>query len=200
MTVLKIVIEGGGDSNYLHIRCRQAFRILLEQCGFNERMPRLLAGGGRNSAYKDFINLHKRSNSGDYIGLLVDSEEVLADTDKVWEHLKNRDNWDRPTDAEDEQVLLMTTSMETWVAADRKNLAKHYGNCLQANALPANANLETVSRQEVLEKLSHATRKCNVPYQKGKQSFELLQGVNPAQLKKLASFNRMLEILNARLT
>ena len=29
-----IYLEGGGDSKELHIRCREGFRKLLENCGF----------------------------------------------------------------------------------------------------------------------------------------------------------------------
>lgn len=31
----------------------------------------------------------------------------------------NEKNWDPPTGATDNQVLLMTTCMETWIVADR---------------------------------------------------------------------------------
>ncbi len=52
--------------------------------------------------------------------MLVDSEYPVANIEKTWEHLKQRDNWDRPAGADDEHVLLMTTCMETWIATDRR--------------------------------------------------------------------------------
>lgn len=195
----KIVIEGGGDSSYLHSLCRRAFRKLFESCGFSGRMPRLVAGGGRDRTYKDFKNFHYKSVPGDFIGMLIDSEDLLVDTDKTWDHLQTRDGWEKPSGAEDKQVLFMTTCMETWVAADRPNLHSHYGSDLQKNALPSNNDLETVSRSEVYKKLAHATRNCNAPYKKGEQSFKLLESVSPSQLNKLPSFNRVLRILDEKL-
>jgi hypothetical protein len=40
-----IYVEGGGagaDSKDVDIRCREGFRKLLENCGFEGRMPRLV--------------------------------------------------------------------------------------------------------------------------------------------------------------
>jgi hypothetical protein len=50
--------------------------------------------------------------------MLIDSEEPPADPNAPWKHLKDRDGWDRPAAAEDDQVLLMITCMETWIITD----------------------------------------------------------------------------------
>jgi len=53
--------------------------------------------------------------------MLVVSEDPIADEEEPWQHLRQSpdDNWDPPTGATDNQVLLMTTCMETWIVADR---------------------------------------------------------------------------------
>jgi hypothetical protein len=47
------------------------------------------------------------------VGLLIDSEDTVDMSNNplqqsTWEHLRRRDEWERPLGAEDEQVLLMT--------------------------------------------------------------------------------------------
>jgi hypothetical protein len=83
--------------------------------------------------------------------MLVDSEDPVDDPDKTWAHLKKRDGWDRPSGATDEQVLLMTTCMETWIVADRATIKAHYLQKLQESGLPATYDLENRSRQDCPE-------------------------------------------------
>ena len=153
-----LYIEGGAsgkDSKEEQIRCREGFRKLIEKAGFkaDKKMPRLSACGGRACAFDDFKTAHANPKVGHYIAMLVDSEDPPADVEKTWEHLKRRDGWEKPAGAEDEQVLFMTTSMETWIVADRESLREHYGHELQVNALPPLANLEARGREEVHDKL-----------------------------------------------
>ncbi len=194
-----IYIEGGGDSKDLRIQCRKGFRHLLERCGFSGRMPHLVASGGRSAAYSDFKMAHE-SNRAEYVAMLIDSEETVSDPEKTWDHLKNRDLWEQPNGADDEQVLFMTTCMETWIVADRDTLRKHYGSSLQESALPSLSALEQSSRQEVQEGLKCATRNCSNAYQKGKRSFEILGKLEPETLEsRLMAFQRAKRILNAKL-
>jgi hypothetical protein len=196
----KIYIEGGGDSKELHARCREGFRRLFERCGFSGRMPRLVACGGRSATFDDFKIAQQSSGKSDYIAMLIDSEDVMSDIDKTWEHLKRRDNWDRPHDAGDDQVLLMVTCMETWIIADRGSLQGHYGANLQKNALPPTADLQSKDRHFIQDALVHATRNCKNAYRKGKRSFEVVGKLNPAELRRhLSSFARCERILNEKL-
>ncbi len=197
-----LYIEGsrtGADSKSDQIKCREGFRKLLERAGFAEKMPRLTACGGRGTAFDDFKTAHALCKRGDYVAMLVDSEDPMLDVEKTWEHLKNRDGWDKPSKAVDEQVLLMTTCMETWIAADRDALKAHYDHKLQENALPPLHDLESRGRQDVLTKLKHATRNCSNGYAKGRSSFEVLGALNPVALNALPSFARMIRILKAKL-
>lgn len=192
----------GGESKEDQIRCREGFRKLLEKLGFaaSKKMPRLSAFGGRNSAFDDFKTAFTGSKTGDYIAMLVDSEDPVADVEKTWDHLKTRDNWDRPAGAVDKQVLFMTTCMETWIVADRETLRKHYGHKLQETALPPTNDLESRGRADVQDKLEQATRDCSNAYKKGKRSFLVIGELNPVALVPLLpSFARAKRILEAKL-
>jgi hypothetical protein len=194
-----IYIEGGGDAKQLKVQCRKGFRQLLERCGFSGRMPRLVACGGRSATYSDFKTAHE-SNKAEYVAMLIDSEETVSDPEKTWDHLKNRDLWEQPDGADDEQVLFMTTCMETWIIADRYTLRQHYGSSLQESALPSLNTLEQRSRQEVQEGLKHATGSCANAYQKGKRSFEILGKVKPEVLgSRLVALQRAKRILHEKL-
>lgn len=197
----KIYIEGGGSSKELSIRCRRAFQKLFERCGFKGRMPQTVACGSRNDVYDSFKTAHAGAKSGEFIALLVDSEDPVADIERTWSHLQSRDGWAKPAGAEDEQVLLMTTCMETWIVADREALKRRFPNCLQESALPSLHELESRSRQAVQELLAHATRTCKQGYAKGKVSFELLEEVRPEELRRqLPSFERLERVLQVKLS
>lgn len=199
-----LYLEGGGsgpDSKALQSRCREGFRKLLEKCDFKLRMPRTFACGGRASAFDDFKTAHRNKAAGDYVAMLIDSEDPLADLEAAWEHLTLRpgDNWEQTAGATDEQVLFMTTCMETWIVADREALRKHYGSKLQSSALPPLTNLEARGRHDVQDGLAHATRNCSNAYTKGKRSFEVLAKLTPEVLDQLPSFARARRILNENL-
>ncbi len=190
----------GAESKEDQIRCREGFRKLLEKAGFEGRLPRLSACGSRNSAFSDFQTAHKNSKGGDFVAMLIDSEDPVADPEQAWLHLKTRDGWERPVGVTDEQVLLMTTTMETWVVADRDGLHRLYTHELHANALPPTNDLENRTRDEVFDKLKHATRDCSNKYQKGKRSFIALAELDPTVLKSLLpSFARAMRVLDAKL-
>jgi hypothetical protein len=180
-----LYLEGGAsgaDSKELQSRCREGFHKLLERFGYQGRMPRLHACGARGATFDDFkIGLAKKA-ADDYVAMWIDSEEPLADLEATWEHLKHRDNWTKPAGATDDQVLFMTTCMETLIVADRDALADHYGDKLQISALPALVNLESRARHDVQDRLFHATRNCRNAYAKGKRSFEILPKLKPDTL------------------
>jgi Domain of unknown function (DUF4276) len=200
-----LYIEGGGTgagSKEVDILCREGFRKLLENCGFaaQKRMPRLIACGGRDAAFSAFKISQKSNADGNYVALWVDSEEPLADLEAAWAHLRSRDQWAKPAGATDEQVLFMTTCMETWFVADRAALRAHFKNRVQESALPPLNALESRRRHEVQDQLIHATRECSNAYAKGGRSFEILGKLSPTVLEQhLPSFVRVRRILTARL-
>ena len=196
---MKIYIEGGGDSKDLHTECRRGFRKLLESCGFKGKMPRLVACGSRDSAFRSFKTALK-ANSHERYAMLIDSEDPVEDIYKTWEFLCSRDEWEKPELATDEQVFLMVTCMETWIIADRETLKSHYGDNLNEATLPSLNNIEKKDRHFIQQALEMATKYCSNSYKKGKRSFVILGKLSPEALRKnLTSFNRMEEILKERL-
>lgn len=195
-----IFVEGGGDSNELRARCREGFSKLLARCGFAGRLPRLVACGGRNAAFDKFTTAHAGQLPADYVALLIDSEDPVADHSATWQHLERRDGWRKPSSADDEQVLLMTTCMETWIICDRQAIRMHYGARLETSALPTTNRLEELHRETVYEALRRATRNCSNAYAKGKRSFAVLAELDPSTLDhQLPSFRRIRDILGRKL-
>jgi hypothetical protein len=196
----RIYLEGGGEAKDLHIQCRKGFRNLLESAGFTrDKLPKLVACGDRNSTFDDFKTAHN-DHIATYVAILIDSEDPVEDLEKPWHHLKKRDGWDQPDGSNDDQVLFMTTCMETWIFSDHKSIRRHYGHRLQVTALPSLHNIELRNRNEIQEALKHATRNCSNTYRKNKRSFEVLSKLNPSTLERyLPSFQRMKRILNENL-
>lgn len=195
-----VYVEGGGGKQ-LNRTCRMAFGKLFERSGFRGRNPRIVPSGSRNDTYDHFRSKHDNNDSSEtFVAMLVDSEAPVDDIERTWEHVSGRDNWAKPASATDEQVLLMTTSMETWIVADRVTLNEHYGANLRETKLPPLHNLEARHTKDVLEALNSATKDCGSPYAKGSNSFAVLEKLNPEALKNhLPSFNRVLRILENRL-
>lgn len=212
MSDAKLYIEGGGsgaDSKELQARCREGFHKILENSGFRGRAPRIIACGSRREAYESFQTEHLTGKAS-YVALLVDSEDPVTDGEKPWDHLKNRagDNWDRPAGAADDQVLFMTTCMETWIVADRNGLERYFERhkpCIRSAGLPSTVNLEARNRHAIQDALVTATQDCTNFYAKNKRSFEALANealanVNPAVLRNLLpAFARMIRILNEKI-
>ncbi len=202
---INIFLEGSGDSREQRIVCRRAFQTLCEKMGFKGKMPTFIPCGTRNRAYRDFINSLKLNPEAINI-LLVDSEDPLKNlspdphSDIAWIHLNLRDGWIRPADTEPYQALIMATSMETWIATDREALKAFFGKDLQENALPTLPQIESQNRKEVFKKLEHATRNCKRPYQKGDQSFKILETLDPEILHQhLTQFQRLKATLDSLL-
>jgi len=203
MTTCCIYVEGGGNRNKaLKLSCQKAFATLLKSCGYENSKFRVIACGGRNAAYQRFQTAHS-ANSASSVMLLVDSEDPVADIEQTWSHLQQRDDWVKPHGADDNQVLLMTTCMETWMVADRDTLKSHYRrDCFMESALPALTNLESRDRSSIQNALVNATRACKNSYSKNKRSYELLGELKRRALDtdRLPSFRRLIRILDVKLS
>ena len=114
--------------------------------------------------------------------LLLDAERAVGETGP-WQHLKDRDGWDRPDGATDDQCHLMVQAMESWFLADRTALEKYYGQDFQETALPSNPQIEQVSKNDVLGGFRQATRGTTKGrYDKGRHSFEILAKIDPEKV------------------
>ena len=165
------------------------------------RLPRVMPCGSRHDAYEDYRNALTNVSGDDLILLLVDSEDTIANINNTWEHLRRRDNWWRPPNAVDEDVLLMSTCMETWIVADRSTLREHFGQHLNENALPPLTDLESRHRhRDIQDRLRQATRHCPAPYSKDPKSYVVLGKLKPEVIEQyLPSFRRARDILNRNL-
>ena len=121
----RLYLEGGGSaSKELQSRCKEGFRKLLKKAGVEGRMPRLIACGPRENAFDDFKIAQAQKSAGDFVAMWIDSEMPLRNLEATWDHLARYHNWARPGGAADDQVLFMTTCMETLALADSGSACK----------------------------------------------------------------------------
>jgi hypothetical protein len=183
----KLFVEGGGDRNdALKTECRRAFTALLEKAGLQGRMPRIVACGGRQSAFDQFRTALGDRNPPDSAFLLVDAEEPVAREADPWQHVARRDGWDKPAGATPDHLHLMVQCMEAWFLADRRALQEFFGQGFRENALPSPTGaLEEVGKPDLFRRLERATRDTATKgaYQKGRHSFPLLATLDPARLR-----------------
>ena len=202
---VKVYVEGGGRAE-LNEQCRLGFQKLLIKAGFGGRLPRVVSCGSRERAFRSFRNALRAG--GEYPILLVDSEDIVADANLpdanssgAWAHLSRRDGWERPAGAQDDQAQLMVATMETWLLADRRKFIAYFGPGLNVNALPADSDLESRSKEDIAAALRNATQSSSKGrYHKANHSFDLLGEVDPAELRRrLPHFRRFMDALESRL-
>lgn len=190
---MQLYVEGGGSRNFLSTQCRKAFQAFFRKAGLAGNLPRIFACGSRQETYKDFCDALDAAQDDEFIVLLVDSEAPVAQGAEPWLHLKNRDNWDKPAGAMDENAHLMVQCMEAWFLADRDALASYYGNGFTENSLPRQVEVENVPKQDIERGLNTATRQCKRGrYHKGRHSFAILADLNPRKVTEASPHARRL--------
>lgn len=195
--MVKLYVEGGGDSHALHSRCREGFCGFLKKAGFRGRMPRIVACGGRQSAFDDFKTA---CESNETALLLIDSEDCVS-VNSPWVHLANRpgDRFAKPQNAKDDHCHLMVVCMESWFLADKDALSRFFGQGFNANALPQNVDIEAISKHDIYDGLQRATSHCRTkaPYGKGEHSFKILLLIAPDKVLNASPWaKRFLEKLD----
>ncbi len=209
--MVKLYVEGGGESNALRTACREGFTRFITKAGVAKR-PRVVACGSRRDAFDSFCTAIA---NGEEAMLLVDAEAPVAAAAeqpedepgewKPWLHLKSRDGdrWDKPAGSEDFDCHLMVQCMESWFIADRETLKAFFDPGFSANALPAAANeVESVSKPAVYDALERSTRTCRSKgsYGKGQHSFKLLAAIVPAKVTAACPWaKRFIECPKARM-
>ena len=196
MVSASLYVEGGGDSKSLKTACRRGFRKFIENAGATGGVSNIVACGSRGNAYRIFS---KALSTGLNALLLVDAEGSVT-AQGAWQYLKANDNWDRPTTATDDQCHLMVQVMESWFLADADALASFYGQDFNRRALPANRNIEQVSKEDVLAGLSQAARNTKKgDYKKGSDSYEILERLDPARVRGMSpSAERFIQALSSQ--
>ncbi|WP_041598694.1 DUF4276 family protein [Hahella chejuensis] len=192
--MVKLYVEGGGDSNELKTACRQGFTQFITAAGINKR-PRVVACGSRRDAYESYCTALA---NGESAMLLVDSEQAVNSQNQTgaqnawlpWSHLQSRDGWRKPEGAIDTDCHLMVQVMESWFIADRKTLENFFGQNFNANVLPSEQRpIEEVSKQQVYQALENATKDCKKgKYGKGSHSFKILKEISPALVQQASGW------------
>ena len=190
---VKLYIEGGGDSHLQDVQFRAGWRTFFEKAGLAGRMPATFRGGGRGQTFAAFKTAVKTRKPDELPLLLVDSEETVNAAQTVWQTLHQRDGWEQPADAGNDDAFLMICCMETWFVADRTTLVSYFGQHWRDSALPQWPQLEEVSKERVFEALDKATADCGRKrYAKGKRSFDLLGVIEPAEVEQRCPAARLL--------
>lgn len=190
---VKVYVEGGGDGKSLRTKCRQGFSSFFAKANLTGRMPRIIACGSRDSAFDKFCTALGSRSAEEFVILLVDSEDPVADGAGPWLHLRTRDQWKKPGVATDDNAHLMVQCMEAWFLADKDGLAAYFGQGFNRDALPDRQEIEDVAKGDVLEGLKSATRQCKKgEYGKGRYSFDILEQTDPANVMAASPHARRL--------
>lgn len=183
---VKIYVEGGGnDNSRLCAELRQGFQSLFISAGFSGKLPSVVASGSRNDAFSDFETAMKRVKKDEVILLLVDSEDSVTSTLTKWEHVQKRDSWNKPTNANEDNLFFMVECMESWFLADKDALNNFYGKDFHENSLPKTADLESIKKTAIITTLEKATKDTTKGiYGKGAHSFKVLAVVDAKKVEK----------------
>jgi hypothetical protein len=175
-------VEGGSQGSSKS-NCRKAFKAFLGKVVAPGSFT-VIASGSRQNAYADFCSA-LRQHPEDYVILLVDSE--IAVNAPPWQHLNgpSGDKWQRPVQADEDQVQLMVQVMESWFLADHRALADYYGQGFIENALPRQPDIEQIDKQKVFDALTRASNPTQKGrYHKTKHGFDLLELIDPESVSK----------------
>lgn len=198
---VKIYIEGGGEQEHLKRECRKAFSSFFDKIGFRGRIPRIVACGSRNEAFRDYcISLKTSQSTGELAFLLVDSEGPVgaAFCNRPGQYLTTHESWNMPRNAQDEQIHLMIQCMESWFLADIDTLREFFGNGFREGSLPRGSNIEGISKADILDGLKNASRSSyKGKYGKAAHSFKILENIDAQKVKSaFPSVNRLYEELD----
>ncbi len=206
-----IYVEGGGVGDPSLTKCRKGFRIFFERMLPGKDRVEVVACGSRSEAFKKFRTAQQGVMPGDYVILLVDSEESVEPHVSPWDHLGKRegDKWPKPKSATDDQVHLMVQCMEAWFMADREAVVEHFDKGLKTDDLPSpvNGDIERISKATITAALEKAARKVGKAmgtekraYHKVEDGFPLLERVNPEKVCKASKHaHRLRETLKKKL-
>lgn len=181
--------SSGPNSVRSQIEYRQAFSNFFAKTVLGKtHRPRLVPCGGRGKAFEAF---RTAISQGTNALLLVDSEDPVHPAHasppegnwEPWTHLKQRDNWEKPKNATDDDCHLMVQCMESWFLADWPAVKSFFGHGFAASGLPK-GTVESILKDDVYNTLQKATQNCKTkaPYGKGLHSFKLLALIDPTKV------------------
>lgn len=172
------------------------FRTYLASKGYASMQPVVVACGTRGRTYSRFLHALKH-HPNEFILLLVDSEGTVGASETVWEYLKKRDGWERPTAVTDHQAHLMVQCMETWLLHNKQKIADFYKRNFHPNALPVRKDVEELSCAEVVSALRYASKDTvSGEYHKIKHGPKILASLDPTKVAAASPYcQRLLDLL-----
>ncbi|WP_313954473.1 DUF4276 family protein [Aulosira sp. FACHB-615] len=184
-------MEGGGDGKNTKALIRKGFskffNPLVELARSRKVKWNIVICGSRNSAFEDFKNALNDHPEAFNI-LLVDAEAPVK-VESPWQHLKLRDNWDKPSGVDDNQCHLMVQAVEAWFIADIATLKKFYGQGFKENSIPKNPNVETIAKDSLEPSLKTATSKTTKgEYHKINHASKLLELLDVATVRQASPY------------
>jgi len=200
---VRLYIEGGGDSQKTKSLIRQGFsqffKKLVNEAKTKKIKWNITICGTRNHAFRDFENALK-SHPDAFNILLVDAEAPVT-KNSPWEHLKFRDNWDKPAGVDDDNCHLMVQTMEAWFIADIETLRKFYGQGFKVSGIPKNANIESIAKDNLEPTLKTATANTTKgEYHKIKHAYKLLELLDVDKVSQASPYcDRLFNTLRSRI-
>ena len=198
MVRYRLYIEGGGraDPDPAQISreamvddnaeaFRRGWQIFFNKASVDGHTLEIAVGGGQEEAFALFssqLNRYVEQEEPEPKPLLlVDSEEPVAPGHTVWDHLQSRHQhrFAKPTDADGQSAFLMVQAMETWFVADPPALQRFFGSSLDTSVFQDLPPLETILKEDALDKLRQATLRCRQHYSKGRRSYGILAEIDP---------------------
>jgi|KBSSwiStaDraftv2_1062776.scaffolds.fasta_scaffold46951_5 hypothetical protein len=195
---VRVYIEGGAKGKTADSDFRRGWKKFLSeihefarQHGY--RSLEVVRGKARGNAFHLFVK-HKAVWPNDLVVLLADSETAVPNNASVWKIVADQDKWQKPAWATDRHLYLMVHFVETWLLTDQDALKQFFKERLNLNVLPT-SNLENRSKTEIEKALKQATKDTKKgPYTHG-QAHEIIELVNPDNVKTLRHGNRLFTTL-----
>ena len=199
---VRIYIEGGGDRRDDKRNLKRGFSVFFDQLRHQSRSGRLrcIPCGGRSQthrAFKTAVNQHRDA----FNILLVDSEGPVQAGTPSWKHLRDReeDKWDL-CNKDGEHCHLMVQAMEAWFIADKSALATFYKKDFNEAALPKNPNVEEISKDDLNDCLSKATKNTKArEYRKTRDGPKILALLDPSKVRKAPHCEALFHVLEEQL-
>ncbi|HLO86463.1 MAG TPA: DUF4276 family protein [Nostocaceae cyanobacterium] len=201
---IHLYIEGGGDGKNTKDLIKQGFsqffQPLVDIAKSKSIRWDITICGSRNNAFRGFKNALKYYPEVFNV-LLVDAEAPVKIT-SPWEHLKSRDEWDKPSGVDDDHCHLMVQTMDAWFMADIEALKKFYGQGFREKAIPKNSNVETIDKDRLFDSLKKATCETSKgEYHKIRHASQLLKMLDVAKVRQASpSCDRLFTTLTDKMT
>jgi hypothetical protein len=171
---IRIYVEGGGDSRADRAPMREGFGAFFQEIKEKVSLTVVMCGGNKQTV--DDFSTALTSHSDAFNILLIDSDSAVESGISPRRHIvAHHSDWDLPN-AADDQFHLMVQVMEAWFLADRQALREYYGKGFRETALPANPDVEQVSKEDICRGLEAAAKDTSKEtYQKRRHGAGILK-------------------------